>query len=429
MDCEKFESTLLDELYDELDEVTSAAAKRHVAGCARCASRLSGLKATRRMAALPIVDPPAHLEDRIFAAAREAQKVASIRSRASHALAWAGAWAMRPQTGMAALFLLSIGLSALFLQGKHAAPPSGMTVSEQGEPVATVATETLARPGGALAGDGKQGAPLAGPAATPVVAGPAASIADTKSDAILDVSKSRAATGWTGRVNAPAKAAPPADLKGLAGLADSDLGSSAGAGAGGAPPTHANAYGGASASQAPVAQGFAAPPASPPAPAARAAQEASPLRDDENVQAQPAAASGSFANAKAAYDAGDYANAVTLFDAVAGGGDLKAALWAARSAREGSGCANAVGRFDQVAAAGARTREGYDATLEGGRCYRQLGQVEAAQSRLRSLLTVPSYVDRAKTELAAMGPRASLKAAAKPTPPAAASPPPATTAY
>ena len=35
MDCEKFESTLLDELYDELDEVTSAAAKRHVSGCSR----------------------------------------------------------------------------------------------------------------------------------------------------------------------------------------------------------------------------------------------------------------------------------------------------------------------------------------------------------------------------------------------------------
>ena len=54
MDCEKFESTLLDELYDELDEVTSAAAKRHVGGCSRCASLLSGLKTTRRLAVLPI---------------------------------------------------------------------------------------------------------------------------------------------------------------------------------------------------------------------------------------------------------------------------------------------------------------------------------------------------------------------------------------
>jgi hypothetical protein len=29
MDCEKFESAMMDELYGELDEVTSAAVKRH----------------------------------------------------------------------------------------------------------------------------------------------------------------------------------------------------------------------------------------------------------------------------------------------------------------------------------------------------------------------------------------------------------------
>ena len=35
MDCARFETTMIDELYDELDELTSAAAKRHVAGCAK----------------------------------------------------------------------------------------------------------------------------------------------------------------------------------------------------------------------------------------------------------------------------------------------------------------------------------------------------------------------------------------------------------
>src|ERR1700734_36757 len=124
MDCEKFESTLLDELYDELDEVTSAAAKRHVGGCSRCASLLSGLKTTRRLAVLPIVEPPAGLEDRILEAAREAQKVVPLTRRASHVVSRAGSWAMRPQTGMAAVFLLGIGLSALLLQGRHAAPSS-----------------------------------------------------------------------------------------------------------------------------------------------------------------------------------------------------------------------------------------------------------------------------------------------------------------
>src|SRR5947209_15027936 len=117
MDCEKFEEHLIDELYDELDEVTSAAAKRHVAGCARCASLLSGMKATKRLAVLPLVDPPDDLEDRILTAAKEAQKVVPIRGRLSHAISWAGSWAMRPQTAMAALFLIMIGTSTLLLKG------------------------------------------------------------------------------------------------------------------------------------------------------------------------------------------------------------------------------------------------------------------------------------------------------------------------
>ena len=81
MDCEKFESTLLDELYEELDEVTSAAAKRHVSGCSRCASLLSGFKATRRVAVLELVEPPGDLEDRILAAAKEAQRVVPLNRR------------------------------------------------------------------------------------------------------------------------------------------------------------------------------------------------------------------------------------------------------------------------------------------------------------------------------------------------------------
>ncbi|HEX4449134.1 MAG TPA: zf-HC2 domain-containing protein, partial [Polyangiaceae bacterium] len=69
MDCEKFETALMDELYGELDELTSAAAKRHVSGCARCAALIGGLRATRRVATLPRVEPPEGLEQRILAAA------------------------------------------------------------------------------------------------------------------------------------------------------------------------------------------------------------------------------------------------------------------------------------------------------------------------------------------------------------------------
>src|SRR5262245_57484328 len=142
MDCEKFESTLIDELYDELDELTSAAAKRHVAGCARCASLLSGLKATRRVAVLPILEPPADLEDRILAAAKDAQKVVPMKRRVSNAISWAGSWAMRPQTAMAALFLLMIGSSALLLRGRAMKAPASanMTVSAEGSPAPSAAT-------------------------------------------------------------------------------------------------------------------------------------------------------------------------------------------------------------------------------------------------------------------------------------------------
>ena len=117
-ECEKFDPLLLDELYEELDELTSAALKRHVGGCARCKAALDGLRATRRLAALPMVDVPAGLEDRIFAAAKEAQKVVPIQRRFSRALSIAGTWAMRPQTAMAAVFLLMIGSSAFLFSNK-----------------------------------------------------------------------------------------------------------------------------------------------------------------------------------------------------------------------------------------------------------------------------------------------------------------------
>jgi hypothetical protein len=75
MDCEKFEPLLLDELYEELDEVTSAAVKRHVSGCARCASILNGMRSTRRAVALPMLELPDGLEDRILASVKEAESL------------------------------------------------------------------------------------------------------------------------------------------------------------------------------------------------------------------------------------------------------------------------------------------------------------------------------------------------------------------
>lgn len=134
MDCEKFEDVMLDELYGELDELTSAAAKRHLGGCARCAALFDSLSATKRMVAMPLEPAPVGLEARILAAAEHAQKVVPFRSQAARALSRAGSWAMRPQTAMAALFLLMVGSSVVLLRQRS---------SEQ----AMIAPEAVAVPG------------------------------------------------------------------------------------------------------------------------------------------------------------------------------------------------------------------------------------------------------------------------------------------
>ncbi len=136
MDCEKFESVMLEELYGELDELTAAAAERHVAGCARCSARIGGLRATRRVATVPLAEPPADLEERILLATEQVRVVAPPRARLADVISLAGSWAMRPQTAMAAVFLVMIGTSVLLLRGKSARAPvsAEVTVTEQGTP-------------------------------------------------------------------------------------------------------------------------------------------------------------------------------------------------------------------------------------------------------------------------------------------------------
>jgi hypothetical protein len=154
MDCEKFDQHVIDELYDELDEVTHAALKRHVEGCSRCAAILSGLRATRDVGVLPIEEPSDDLEARILDAVAVAQKKAPWPRKVLRGLAWAGSHAMRPQLAMAALFFLVIGSSLLLLRAK---PGTGgfapVRVTERGapapeadSPVAAAATGAASAP-------------------------------------------------------------------------------------------------------------------------------------------------------------------------------------------------------------------------------------------------------------------------------------------
>lgn len=353
MDCEKFEPLLIDELYGELDELTSAAVKRHVAGCTHCSAIFQGMSNTRRAVDMPDVPLPAGLEDRIFAATREAQKVSPLRGRASRALSVAGNWAMRPQTAMAAVFLLMIGSSAFLLRSKReAAQSAAVSVTVAGEPAAPNAA------------------------------------ADHDS---LDDKAAAAAHGATAPVATTMAAAAPSPALGQgAGPLDSAPGGNRASNAEGA---LGSAFAGAGEIAKDEASSEKKRALEPPmaAEARVAAQSATPRTDD---------AQDSFSAGMAAYRARNYPEATTQFDQAAQSGDANAALWAARTVRDGSGCAAGLARFEAVATKAAGSWVGNEALLEAAHCQTSLGQTDAARGKLTRLLGVPSHEARARAELA-----------------------------
>jgi TolA-binding protein len=385
MDCEKFESAMMDELYGELDEVTSAAVKRHVAGCARCSALLGGMRATRRLATVPMVELPEGLEERILAAAREAQKVVPIRGRAARALSLAGSWAMRPQTAMAALFLVMFGTSVLLLRGRSArAPaPSEVTVTEHGAPApaaapaatAAAADQAYAAPMASGASAVAANRPLDGKPTT--IANPYASTGD------LDdlrygykvAAKNKEEPLARGIANASAPAgAPPNMLPQAAAPTTTPPVGAAGAGGG--------ALGG-------FAQNDGQPVVAQAPPPAQAAERSA---GEKKGDVSP------FDAAVQTYRAGRFDDAAKSFDNLAPG-DPNADLWAARSVRDGKGCRNALARFDRVAQRASGSPTGWDALLEGALCYRAVGDFANARTRLNALLSVDSHKDRARVEL------------------------------
>src|SRR5258707_8564843 len=136
MDCEKFDQIIIDAVYDELDELTLAAAKRHADSCQHCQAAWSGLRATRKIGILPLVEAPAGIETRILKAAREAHRNLPLPKRLGRAISWAGSYAMRPQMAMAALLVLMLGSSIIFLRSKpdRSGALSRISVTERGVP-------------------------------------------------------------------------------------------------------------------------------------------------------------------------------------------------------------------------------------------------------------------------------------------------------
>lgn len=126
MDCEKFDRVVLDLLYDELDELTAAATRRHVEHCTRCGLIASGLRATKEVGAVPLEEPPPTLFDSIIQAERNGHAALNFHQRLGRSISVMAGYAMRPQLTMAAVLLLMIGMSLLLLHGR----PSETAVAE-----------------------------------------------------------------------------------------------------------------------------------------------------------------------------------------------------------------------------------------------------------------------------------------------------------
>jgi hypothetical protein len=382
MDCEKFEPLLLDELYEELDELTSAAVKRHVSGCARCASILNGMKATRRAAALPIMAVPIGLEERILAAAKEAQKVVPIQSRFQRGVAIAGRWAMRPQTAMAAVFLLMIGTSAFLIKSKdvRSNKESAVSVTVEGSPapVATLAQNDDLDPTAAASAHGPASPAWRAPPPPVATATPADEATGGQNAIVASLDDNKQLEKSKDNYGAITNAAAPA----------------------GAPA-------------------------------------ADPMTQQPMARAGKKDASDPYSLGAAAYQARNYAEAAKQFDLAAKTGDRNAELWAAQSVQDGQGCAMALGRFDSLAGKAAGSYIGNEASLRAAKCQIALGQTDAAQKRLAALQSDPAHAQQAQnalndmnTQLAAKpgggsaagagGAAAPRKAAAPPRPAAAA---------
>jgi TolA-binding protein len=345
VDCEKFDRIVLDLLYGELDELTSAAGRRHMEHCTRCRNIGSGLRATREVGVLPLVEAPDGLELRILAAEEQATQLLPIRKRLGRALSLLAGYAMRPQLAMAALLMLMIGSSLFFL---HAQPGDRehVLVTERGvpesdnEPVVVIAKKTEApEPARAAA----RPAPVA-----------------RAEDANLRRDRGAEAKAEI-RAAAPREVAlaPPSPLS--------------------APDRRSGAGLGMTADD-------------------KDLEGASRVINDSDA---------SYDAAMAAYRDGRYSEAQRRFDEIASLGGphaANAALYEVEALRRVSGCPSAAPRFEDV-----HTRYpgsvGNDAAWQAADCYRSLGELARARQNYESLSADPSYKSRAKEAIAELDQR------------------------
>ena len=137
MNSDKFDRIVLDLLYGELDELTTAAAKRHMDQSARAREIFAHFKATRQLSVLPTHEPPPDFEAALMERERRALAELPLHHRIGRVVSMLAGYAMRPQLSMGALLLLMIGSSLMFLRarpGQH----STVQVTERGAPEADI---------------------------------------------------------------------------------------------------------------------------------------------------------------------------------------------------------------------------------------------------------------------------------------------------
>jgi TolA-binding protein len=366
VDCEKFDRIVLDLLYDELDELTTAAAKRHMEHCARCRAIGSGLRATREVGALPLVEPPEGLEQRILQAEEQAAQLLPIGKRLGRGLSLLAGYAMRPQVSMAAVLMLVIGSSLFFLRAQPG-DREHVLVTERGVPESDNETVT---------------------------------VLPKKADA---PEPARVATHATSTPRTE-ELAPRRDRSAEPKLE--------------AAPTPA------------PAEQYAAAPRPEAARGATALDDGVEDKPLEGSTESSTDSDASYDAAMAAYRDGRYSEAQRRFDEIASLGGphaANAALYGAQALRRVSGCPTAAPRFEEVHSRYPGS-VGSDAAWQAADCYRSLGDLARARQTYEQLTSDPSYKTRAKEAIAELDQRVAdqelaarrAAAAAAPAAPAAA---------
>ncbi len=363
MDCEKFDRIVLDLLYDELDELTSAAARRHMEHCTRCRGIGSGLRATREVGVLPLVEPPDGLELRILEAERRATRQLPLSKRLGRGLSLVAGYAMRPQLSMAALLMLMIGSSLFFLRAQPG-DREHVLVTERGVPESdTDSVAVVSKKGNSVE-------------AEPARAAAAARVSGHSNDAVASRERAPEPKAPSAAVELAPAAAPTATVAsearggGLANLDSDD----------------------------------------------KLAQEPSADTGSDT--------DASYSAAMAAYRDGRYSEAQRRFGEIANQGGShapNAALYEAQALRMVSGCPSAAPRFEDV-----HTRYpgavGNSAAWQAADCYRSLGELAQARQTYEMLATDPSYKSRASEALAELDQRSDQEVAARKTKAATSAP-------